>query len=572
MIQYVKDHVGGLLEAIGVPEKSITLTNPPKSEMGNIAFPVFQYAKEHKLPPVDAAKQLAEKFNQETEDTLVERAEAFGPYVNFFLNDQELARIVLNLSEHTVSSVPDSKGTIIIEYACPNTHKAFHIGHLRNVILGESLVRLHEYAGYRVIRTNYQGDVGMHIAKCLWGIEKLSDEYNTVKEASLEERIKFVGKAYAHGATAFEANEKAQEEIKRYNEMIYEKNEAVAEVYETTRGWSLEYLEKIYNVLDTKFDRYYFESEVFERAEKIVHDQVVKEVFVQSEGAVIFKGSEHGLHDRVFFTTAGFPTYEAKDLALAEKHFSEFHPDGVFHVIGPEQADYLKVVFKALEFTLPESKGKEFHLPYGWVTLKGGKMSSRTGNVIPAEDLIREVEEHIKEHIEKSEVKAELSPEDKEITIKKVSMGAIKYAFLKTGRLNDMVFDMEESVSTAGDSGPYLLYIVARFKSILGKSTLGKNGKELYIPSVLEPTEKELITKLGGFETAVTEAVEKQDPSYIAQYQFELAQAGSRFYQECPVLGSPETIQGFRLALIQSTVRTLEQGFDLLAMQTVEQM
>lgn len=572
MIKYVKDHVVGLLETLGLEESIISLTEPPKPEMGNIAFPVFQYAKEQKMNPADAAKQLAEKFNAETEDTLVSRAEAFGPYVNFFLNDRELARIVLNLSEHAASVVPDSKGTIMIEYACPNTHKAFHIGHLRNVILGESLVRLHEYAGYRVIRVNFQGDVGMHIAKCLWGIEKLRDEYDVVKTASLQDQMKFVGKAYAHGATAFEADEKAKEEIKRYNEMIYEKNGAILDVYETTRGWSLEYLEKIYTLLDTKFDRYYFESEVFDRAEKIVREHVVKGTFVQSEGAVIFKGSEQGLHDRVFFTTAGFPTYEAKDLALGELQFSEFHPDGIYHVIGPEQADYLKVVFKALESTLPESKDKEFHLPYGWVTLKGGKMSSRTGNVIPAEDLIEEVQGHIREHIETSEVKAKLSAEEKEGTVEKVAMGAIKYAFLKTGRLNDMVFDMEESVSTAGDSGPYLLYIVARFKSILAKNTLVGIGEELFIPEVLLPAEKALITKLGEFDVAIEDAVSNRDPSCIAQYQFELAQAGSRFYQECPVLGSSEPIQEFRIALISKVVHTMERGFDLLGITTVEHM
>ncbi len=572
MIQYVKDHVQGLLEAIGVDENFITLTNPPKKEMGDIAFPVFQYAQEKKMSPAGAAKALAEQFNTETEDTMVERAEAFGPYVNFFLNDRELARIVINLSHHIKQEVSDSKGTILIEYACPNTHKVFHIGHLRNVILGESLVRLHEYAGYRVVRTNYQGDVGMHIAKCLWGIEKLRDEYDAITDAANNERMKFIGKAYAHGATAFEADEAVKEEVRRYNEMIYEKNPAIAGVYETTRNWSLEYFEDIYQLLDTRFDRYYFESEVFTRAIDIVRDQVVKEVFVQSEGAVIFKGSEHDLHDRVFLTTAGFPTYEAKDLALAEKQFSEFHPDAIYHVIGPEQADYLKVLFKALEFTLPESKDKEFHVPYGSVTLKGGKMSSRTGNVITAEDLIAEVKESVKEHMETSEVKAKLSAEEKKNTTEKVAMGAVKYAFLKTGRTSDIVFDMQESISTSGDSGPYLLYIVARFKSILGKSTLKGHGDELFIPEVLEPAERELVKKLGEFDAALEAAIAEKDPSCIAQYQFELSQASNHFYHECPVLGSPEPTQEFRLELIRAVVNTMERGFDLLGITTVEHM
>lgn len=572
MIRYVRDHIAGLLEAIGIGEAGIVLTTPPKKEMGDVAFPVFQYAKEHKLNPATAAKNLAEQFNTETEDTLVERAEAFGPYVNFFLNDKELALIILNLANHIQPEVSDSKGTIIIEFICANTHKAFHIGHLRNAILGESLVRLHEYAGYRVIRTTYGGDVGMHIAKCLWGIEKMKGDYEAIKEAPLSERMKFIGKVYAYGATEFEKSESVQEEVKKYNEMVYEKSDTIKDVYETTRSWSLEYLESIYNSLDITFDRYYFESEMFERAVGIVADGLKEGIFEKSQGAVIFKGSDHDLHDRVFLNSKGYPVYEAKDLALAEKHFSEFNPDAIYHVIGPEQADYLKVVFKALESTLPESTGKEFHLPYGWVTLKGGKMSSRTGNVVTAEDLIGEVKDSIREHMETSEIKAKLSKEEKADTVEKVSMGAVKYAFLKTGRINDIVFDMQESVSTSGDSGPYLLYIVARFKSILGKSTLTGQGNELYIPEVMEPAERDLIVSLGEFDTALMLSVEKRDPSHIAQYLFELSQAANHFYHECPVLNAAEPTQEFRLALIEKVVHTMERGFDLLGITTVEHM
>ncbi len=573
MIGYVRDHISGLLEAIGIGEKHITLTDPPKKEMGDAAFPVFQYAKEQEVNPAEVAKQLAEKFNQETEDTLVERAEAFGPYVNFFLNDRELARVVLNLATRNVAAAADSKGTIMIEFICANTHKAFHIGHLRNAILGESLVRLYEYAGYRVVRTTYGGDVGMHIAKCLWGIEKLHEKYEEVKQnAVIEERMKFIGEAYAYGATQFEKDEKAQEEIKQYNEMIYQKDPAIKDVYETTRSWSLENLERIYQLLGIQFDRYYFESEVFERAIEIVNEGLAEGIFEKSEGAVIFKGSEYGLHDRVFLNSKGLPTYEAKDLALAEKEFGEYHPDAIYHVIGPEQSDYLKVLFKALEYTLPESTGKEFHIPYGWVDLKGMKMSSRTGDVVTAEDLIKEVKIHIREHMESSEVKAKLSPEEKEEVIEKVSMGAVKYAFLKTGRVNNITFDMQESVSTSGDSGPYLLYIVARFKSILAKNTSGTNGRNITISEVLEPSERSLVMKLGEFDHAIHEAIETRDPSKIAQYQFELSQTANQFYHECPVLGAEEAVRGFRLALIEKTVHTMEVGFDLLGITTVEHM
>lgn len=574
MIGYVRDHIAGLLEAVGIGEQYITLTDPPQKKMGDVAFPVFQYAKELKKNPIEVANGLAEKFNQETEDTLVERAEAFGPYVNFFLNDRELASVVLNLGERVRPRVADSQGTIMIEFICANTHKAFHIGHLRNAILGESLVRLHEYAGYRVIRTTYGGDVGMHIAKCLWGIEHWQDDgYDAAKKNVLvSERMKFIGKAYAYGATQFEKDEKAQEEIKRYNEMIYQKDPAIADVYETTRSWSLENLERIYQLLDIRFDRYYFESEVFDRAIEIVSEGLANGIFEKSDGAVIFRGSAHDLHDRVFLNRAGLPTYEAKDLALAEKQFDEFHPDAIYHVIGPEQSEYLKVLFKTLEFTLPESKGKEFHIPYGWVDLKGVKMSSRTGDVVTAEDLIAEVKMSIREHMDSSEAKVKVSPEEKERIIENVSMGAVKYAFLKTGRVNNITFDVQESISTSGDSGPYLLYIVARFKSILAKNTSDIRVSSVTVPDVLNPFERAVIMKLGEFEGVVREAIEAKDPSKIAHYQFELSQVANQFYHECPVLDSEEMVRRFRLTLIETVVRTMEHGFDLLGITTVENM
>lgn len=569
MIPYVRQHIEGLLQTLDIHECALAL--PPRPGMGDVAFPVFQYAKIHDMSPIDAAHELVDKITV-VDDALIDRVEAYGPYVNFFLNDTELARVVMNLSHHTPLHPPTSRGKIMIEFGCPNTHKALHIGHLRNLILGESLVRLHEHAGYEVVRVNYQGDVGMHIAKCLWGIEQLRDEYEAVKDKSTKERVVFLGRAYAYAAQAFEKDTSVASEVVKYNEMIYEKHEAIIDVYDTTRSWSLEYFESIYQLLNTRFDRYYFESEMVSRAVNIVREQVVSEVLVQSDGAVIFKGSDHGLHDRVFLNTAGFPTYEAKDMALAEKQFAEYNPLAVYHIIGPEQTEYLKVLFKALEIVFPETTSKEHHIPYGYVSLADGKMSSRAGNVVLAEDVLIDARTHIAKHMDNSEIKKDMTDVEKQQVIEQVAIASVKYAFLKTGRTNDISFDVQESVSTAGDSGPYILYSIARFDRILAKSTDEPHTHAYTIPAVLEPAERAVIMTLGSFGDALESAVDTRDPALVARHLFELAQVSNRLYHDCPILDAPPPIRAFRLELIRQVRDTMEHGLSLLAIPTVAYM
>ncbi|HYE59740.1 MAG TPA: arginine--tRNA ligase [Candidatus Kapabacteria bacterium] len=567
MTEVVRKDIQKMLKKAGVTEV-MEFTVPPKREMGDIAMPCFALAKAWKKSPADVAKELAEKCATVSSSTIQE-VKAVGPYLNFFVNDIALATDVLKSigkeKDKYGRHVDGKKKKVLVEFAQPNTHKAFHIGHLRNIVTGESIARIMQNSGYKVVRVNFQGDVGMHIAKCLWGIFALRDEYEAIKEKTLDEQIAFLGKAYAHGAKAFEEDASAKEEIIGYNEKVYVKDPSIRDVYETTRAWSLSYFDRIYRRLGTGFDRLYFESEVFERGREIVKKFVQKGVFMESEGAVIFPGSQFGLHDRVFLNSKGFPTYEAKDVGLAEQHLKTFKPEKIIHVVAKEQIEYFKVVFKALESVFPQSTGKEYHLPYGWVQLKEGKMSSRTGNVILAEWLIQEVKQTI------ASIAAGNDIHDKEDVIEKVSLAAVKYGFLKTGVQNDIAFDLEESVSTSGDSGPYLLYIVARIKSILRKADVTKVPKKIVV-NTLAPSEKEVMLQLAGFPEVTRAAGVAYDPSLIAKYVFSLAQAFNTFYHDCPVLHADETTKQFRLQLIAAVEQVMINGLYLLGIETVEEM
>ena len=549
---------------VNVSEKEFTI--PPKMEMGDFAFPCFELAKELKKSPVEIATILAEKVKNEE---LIVKAQVAGPYVNFYINEKSLIEYLEKevLKNKKFGQGEKQNKKYVVEFACPNTHKAFHIGHLRNIITGESVSRILDNAGYDVVRANYQGDVGMHIAKALWGINHLKEEYQEVKKASVDDKVKFLGKAYAVGAQAYETDESAKKEIHENNEKIYSKAADIEDVYSETRKWSLEYFDNIYKRIDTFFDRFYFESEIFSRGKNLVEEYLEKGVFKKSEGAIIFEGEKFGLHSRVFINSKGLPTYEAKDLALAELQFKEYNPEKIIHVVGKEQIEYFKVIFCALEQILPATKDKEYHLAYGWVALKHGKMSSRTGKVVLGEWLLDEIETKISGIVEKSEVA------DKETTKQRVALAAVKYAMLKVGIKVDMSFDIDESVNISGDSGPYLLYIGARINSILKKVSLEKKVKQKdEETSALHLTERKVILSLLKFPGITNKAAVELDPSQIAKYLFDLAQDFNNFYTECSVLNAEGQTKKIRVELITAVNKVMAKGLNLLGIEAVEEM
>ena len=587
MVSQIKQQIQETLTKVGIDNAE--LSTPPKSEMGDFAFPCFQKAKADGKNPAEVATELSEKlqdlFTKEEmrQASLIKEVKAFGPYVNFFLDEAELASFVLSGISEDYGSHEVGKGKqLMIEFGCPNPMKVFHLGHLKNLITGESVVRMFENAGYDVVRVNYQGDVGMHISKVLWGIlhgeefgvhgswEDAAKRMKDIESLPLPERVMKVGKAYAEGATAYEDSQEAQDEMRKINEMVYEKDPVIQDVYTMGRQWSLDYFDTIYKKLSSHFDKMYFESQTYERGVELVKQGLKDGIFKESEGAIIFPGSEHDLHDRVFINSKGYPTYEGKDMALGEMHFSDYDPYQVIHVVGKEQTGYFQVVFKALEALFPQTKGREYHLVGGYLQLKGDqKMSSRTGNVISGDALLAEVESRIHAILEEREEGHDLSEE----TIARITASALKYAMLKANVSEDVGFDMEESVSTTGDSGPYLLYIVARINSILEKSQTTKDPKQIsnfQFPVSIH--EKQLLLELSRYPEVTKKAAESYDPSHIAKYTFDLAQSFNAFYANCPVLDAEEDVKQFRLQLIRSVKDVMTRGLDLLGIETVESM
>lgn len=510
-------------------------------------------SSEDKQSPDFIANKILEKLRKP--DYLEKVEIAGGGFINFFIKDEVLIKNSKNADELKQKTSPQK---ILVEYGHVNPLKEIHIGHLRTFIFGESLCRIFESLGHKVFRANYQGDIGLHIAKAIWGIKKIG---LPSKDLSLEERAQFLGKAYAQGNTSYDQDPSFKKEIDQINVALYQKDPKIKEIYELTRTWSLDYFEPIYQLLGVKYDRCFFESEVYEKGKKIVLENLGK-VFEENNGAVIFPGEKYGLHNRVFITSLGNPTYEAKDIGLAELEYTTFSYDKSIHVVASEQEGYFQVVIKAIEMIFPHLKGKKYHLSYGLVDLKEGKMSSRAGNVITVDDLLDVVSEKVREVMKVSRINI-----DQEV-VRMVALGAVKFSYLKFSSTPNIVYDLEQSVSLEGDSGPYIQYAYARIQSVLAKSKLSL--KENFELVSLDKQERALLRQLIYFQDIVEDASLTYHPNLLASYLVELSKLYNFFYQKSRILTSEK--ENFRLKLSYEVGKVLKKGLYLLGIESLERM
>lgn len=599
----------------------VELEHPSSESFGDYSTSVAMRC--FKLGSASGPWEFAQKIKEEylkLKDPHFEKIEVLRPgFVNFFLSKEFLIRKLeqaLEAGKQYGWIDETSKTKVMVEFTDPNPFKELHIGHLYSNIIGESLSRIFEANGAEVFRADYFGDVGMHVAKSLWGmlhqnvilsesegssgsVQKDSspakrgqnDMIVSLEKKPLEERVKFLGQAYADGSNAFAQSKEVQEKVRRLNKLIYiaaqkmwqnEKNltpqidylkgekidekelEEVYLLYTTGRKWSLEYFETLYKRLGTKFDGYYPESIAGERGYKLVKENIQNGIFVESDGAVIFPGEKYGLHNRVFINSLGLPTYEAKELGLAPWKHDDFVYDLSLIVTGAEIADYFSVLITALKKVEPELGKKTKPVLHGMVKLPEGKMSSRSGNVITVNSLLDEI---------KNRIIALYSDIDSN-TAEMVAVGAVKYALLKSHIGKDIVFNMEESININGNSGPYLQYAFARTRSILAKRKAQSSKLKTTVQNLkLEPEEIALLRSLRRFPEAVKESAENYSPNSLCLYLFDLAQKFNLFYQRHQILSAKDdNAVHFRLALTSAVGIVLKNGLWMLGIEAPERL
>ncbi|MDI6825772.1 MAG: arginine--tRNA ligase [Candidatus Aenigmarchaeota archaeon] len=544
-----------------------TFEKPPQPEFGDLASNIsFSLSKKLKKSPQDIANEIVKKIKI-PKDSLMSKVEAKAGYINFFFNYSKITRVVLRkiLKEKDSYGSSDigKKKRIMVEFAHPNTHKGFHIGHLRNISIGESISRILEFTGHKVFRTNYQGDIGPHVAKALWGF------INLYKCKTPEEnKGEWIGEVYAQVNKKFSDDERVNREVREINNKLYARDKEIVKLWKMTRKWSLDDFDKIYKELGTKFDKFYFESEVEKRAVEISKELLKRGVARLSEGAIIIDLSKYDLGIFLLLTSEGNPVYESKDLALAEREFGDFKIDRCIHVVGSEQKLYFQQLFKVFELIGSSGAGKSYHLVYELVTLKTGKMSSRLGTVVLYTQLRDKILKKVLKEVEKRNPR--MSMKKKQELAKKIGIGALKYGMLSMSCDKLLVFDWKEALRLEGNTGPYLQYAHTRCNGILNKA---KKWKINIKNENLVESEKNLVKKLAEFPDLVEKALIDFRPHYLCNYAYELATIFSEFYHVCPVLkAETEELRNFRLTLVKATKTTLKNCLNLLGIETPERM
>jgi len=583
------------LENLGIESTEIVLEHPADIKNGdystNIALSAFKGRKAFEKsiegdsetvwvkygPAITNPYDFAQKIKTGLEKNLpeeIEKIEVAGAgFINFYLSREfftDATKEILNSKESWGKNNILSGKKVMVEYTQPNPFKPFHIGHLMSNAIGESISRVVEFSGAKTVRANYQGDVGLHVAKAIYGIMWLSNGASNEKLQMTEpvgELARWIGVCYSKGATAYEDDPGVKIQIDEINKKVYNRSDAeVNTIYDWGRDVTLRAFEEIYKTLGTKFNYYFFESEMAPVGEKIVRENIGS-VFTESDGAIVFHAENYDpkLHTRVFITSLGIPLYESKEVGLTVTKFEKENPDLSIITTAIEQGEYMKVVQKAVSLIHPDYESRMKHITHGMMRLASGKMSSRKGNVITGESLLQDSMDVVREKVSGRE----LSDIEKDNIAEVVGVAALKYSILRSSLGSDIVYDFDKSISFEGDSGPYLQYTAVRAKAILKKA----EAEGICVAYKDIPTEVTgLEHLLYQFPEVIARAYETLEPHHIATYLTELASAFNTFYGNTIIVNKSDPYAPYRVALVESFLATMKNGLYLLGIKTPEKM
>ena len=565
------------------PELAQALSKPPKPEMGDLAFPCFPLAKALRTAPPKIAAELAAKVEP---DGLVAKAQAFGPYLNFFADaGAVLAEVVEGLEDGSFESSlrTGAPERVMVEFSQPNTHKVFHVGHVRNLCVGDTLQRVLRARGHDVIAANYYGDFGIDVAKCLWGLE----HFELGETPPAGQRGGWLARSYVQATAALaEAEESGDRErlatiraeMRAILEAIKAGEEPWAGRYAETRQWCLDEFAEVYRWFDVHFDHDFFESELEEAGLRIVDEFLAKGVFEESQGAIVCMLDDYKLGPALVRKSDGTSLYLTWDLVLARRKFDEFGVERSLYVVGSEQKYHFQQLFATLERMGYERAADCTHVAYELVMLPEGKMSSRKGKVVTFADVREEVLEAIRQRMREDERtdRSGWSDEQFERTANAIAVACLRYGMLSVSNTTRVVFDADDWTNLEGETGAYLLYVLARISGIARKGG-GTDPAELgrAARSAAEfggEPERALLNHLLAYGGVLEQVERTTDPAPLAGWLYDGAKAFNRFYHECPVLSADEPLRGARQALLLAAERILGHGLRTLGIRPVAEM
>lgn len=536
---------------------------PPDQKLGHLAFPCFDLAKSLKRNPAEIATELVAKIGPKG---LIAEARAVGPYVNVFLNIKAFGEAVYGEmkelgEEYGMSDVGKDK-RLMVEFANLNSHKDVHIGHLRNLFVGQAAVNLLKATGYDVIPVAYINDLGLHVAKSVWAIKT----YHVDEDVQPESRIAFLRDVYVQANTILEEQPALSAQVTEVFRHLEDGRGEEVVIWKVTRDWSIDYLKEVYDELHLTIDHWYFESEVIGKTKKIIEDLIKKGIVKESEGAWIVDLKEEDLGVNLLIKTDGTLLYNAKDLGLAMKKEEDYHPTRSIYVVDERQSHALKQLFATLEKMGFERELQ--HLSFEFVTLEGGAMAARKGNVIRYEELRDELlEEARTQTVSRHE---DWTSKKVEKVARAVAFAAMRFVMLKQDTGRKIVFNLKDAVSFEGFTGPYLLYTYARIQSLLKKA--GRKRPKGEAKTLTHQTEHQLLLLIAKYPDVVFDTAQKLEPAMLCQYLFDLSKTFAEFYAHVHVLDQLGDALGERLALVKSVGHVLAHGLELLGIETVDEM
>lgn len=546
----------------------VNFSYPPSLELGDLSLACFELASLNKKSPLILASELASDLsNRQNLKKYFLDIKAVGPYLNFYILPQYLAENIIQ----EVKRAKNSYGTnalgenkrIMIEYSNGNTHKEYHIGHLRNISYGDVVNHLLTANGYNSIPVSYINDFGIHVAKTIWNWQR-----NSAFRNSSELKGYLLGKCYAEASQELLKNPDFKEEIISIMKNIESRQGEDYRLWEETREWSIKYFASIYQELNVSFVEIFYESDVINDGLSLVEEIKNKEILRLSEGAIIADLEKYDLGVLPIIRTDGTALYPVGDLALASLKFKKYNLDQSIYITDIRQSLYFKQLFKILE--LSGYQPALFHLGYDFVTLPSGMMSSRTGNVIVYQELKDKI--YAKLEIETKNHHNDW-PDDKiKKTALSLAIATIKFEMLKVGADKVITFNIDEALKFDGYTACYLEYGYARLKSIIRKDGFHIFSGPIDLNKLSENKEKELLIKIAKYPEIIKLAGLKYNPSEVTKYLFELTQLFNDYYQEVNILKSEKKTRAARLELLKVIAQVINNGFSILGLESLEEM
>ena len=539
---------------------------PPNEDMGDYAFPCFKLAKALRKAPPAIAEELKGKI---TADENIDKIEIAGGYLNFYVNKEVLAREVLQeISERKENYGSDKSGegkTVIVEYSSPNIAKPFHIGHLRTTIIGASLYKIYKFMGYNTVGINHLGDYGTQFGKLIEGYKRWGSEYN-IDENPIEELMKI----YIRINDLCKEDESVLEACRENFRLLEEGDKYCTELWERFRDVSLQEFNRIYDLLGVKFDSLKGEASYADSWGEVVDILEKSGKLTESDGAKIVDLEDVGKGVCMITKSNGSTIYATRDLAAIRYRAKTYDFDKCLYVVAYEQALHFRQIFEVAKYLdIPEKcqKGLE-HVQYGMVRLTTGKMSTREGNVVKVEDLLKESISRVKEIIEEKNTDIENKDEE----AKKIGIGAVIFNSLCTTIIKDQVFDWNTVLNFNGETGPYIQYIYVRTKSVTEKAGYMPSFDEVKFDKLQDKQSLNVIKNLYKFEDILQVVIEKNEPSILARYLIDLAGSYSNFYNENKIIDEDRDVQNARVYLSYAVGTVLKTGASLLGLEMPNRM